>query len=218
MEQKDFFSEILARAKNGEYTDDEYNEIEKKREQQELERFQANADIPKMYLKASIHSELYTEEERTLLKQYVEDVKNGGNTVLILLGDVGRGKTYTCFALMNELQFGTYINMAQLEEKLETAGRYDVHENKEMLLSKYKKCRLFILDEAGRFNDPKTVLQERKTIFKVFDDRYSNDRPYVISSNLNPKEFAEYLGTALTDRLRGRNIKIIFTGESKRGM
>ncbi len=186
---------------------------EKKREQEEWQQRQLSCGMDSDYYGATIKN--LDEKQRKIVEEYIESVKNGKGDFLIILGGVGLGKTYTACSIINELHFGTYLDMPELSLKVNTADRFNSQVNREMLLHDLAKKRLLVLDEVGRYEHKKN--EEQDILFYIMNKRYANNRPTVICSNLDIVKFSEYIGTALTDRLRGKSVKLILEGKSKRG-
>ena len=207
------FTEDLKRLLNiRPMTDTEAREYEAKREQQLRDKFHENCGMDSQYFNATIDSNIFSENDKKQILNFIENINKG--LFLMLFGTVGTGKTYTACAIMNSLLCGTFYDMPELELKLDTASRYGASENREMLLHRLANCRLLVLDEVGRFAG--NNIEEQKVLFYLLNKRYANNRPTIICSNLTPSAFPTYIGEALTDRLKGRNIKLIFNGESLR--
>jgi DNA replication protein DnaC len=196
-------------------TDAEAREYEARMKQQAMDKFHEACGMNNKFFNASLSSEKYSDSQKKALREYVELLKAGKSGFLVLLGDVGLGKTYTACAIMNELLYGTYIDMPELRLKLNTADRYGANENRETFLHRLAGCRLLVLDEIGRFPGKKD--DEQEVLFYLLNKRYENDRPTILCSNFGISDFADFIGAALTDRLKGCNTKIIFDGESLRG-
>ena len=75
--------------------------------------------------------------------------------------------------------------------------------------------RLVIDDLGEEFNDTKgnflAVLDE------TISDRVANERPTVITTNLDVDKFRDRYGRRITDRIRGDGRWVAFAGESMRG-
>ena len=211
----DSFLSSLNLAKTPARTNEEIELYHKEREEREWREKQSNCGMDSDYYEAKIDSNLFTQEQKKILTDYCESVRNGKGDFLIILGDVGRGKTYSACAIINELRKGTYLDMPELSLKVNTADRFNSPINREMLLHDLAKKSLLVLDEIGRYENKKN--EEQDILFYILNRRYANNRPTVLCSNLDKKGFADYIGTALTDRLKGKNIKLILEGESKRG-
>lgn len=200
-------------------SDEEIEEWERRQREDKIRAFKESSGMDSQYYGAILDSEVYKTqyEGETVdnLRRFCSEVMAGKGLFLILLGSVGTGKTYSACAVMNELNYGTYLDMPELNLKLHTADRFGAKENREQLLHRLATCKMLVLDEIGRFAGNQG--QEQEILFYLLNKRYANNRPTVICSNLGVKEFSSYIGQALTDRLKGRNIKIVLEGKSLRG-
>ena len=190
---------------------DEYNRMEMK---EKINNFHKNCGLDSDFFGATIDYEKYSLEVKKLLKQFVEKVKNGEGGFLIINGNVGTGKTSAAAAVMNELLMGTYLDMPELELKLNTADRYNSDENREQFLHKLSRCELLVLDEIGRFPERRQI--EQPVLFYLLNRRFQNKRPTIVITNMSAKELADFLGQALIDRIRSNRIRIELNGKSLR--
>lgn len=212
----DVFEMILENAKSRVCTDEnKIKEWEKRQKQEELRKYQEHCGMDRQYYGAIINSNVFSEKHRNILVDYVNKVQQKMGYFLVILGAVGTGKTYSACAVLNELMCGTYYDMPELRLKLNTADRYGASKNREMFLHELATCKLLVLDEVGRFAGKQD--EEQEVLFYLLNKRYANNRPTIICSNLNAQEFSAYIGQALTDRLKGRNVKLILEGASLRG-
>lgn len=197
-------------------SDEEVKKWEDEQKSREWRDKQGKSGMDSQFYGATIHSNLYSDKQKQVLQDYVKSVEDGKGEFLVILGDVGRGKTYSACAVINELKQGTYLDMLELSLKVNTADRFNSQTNREMLLHDLAKKSLLVLDEIGRYEHRRN--EEQEILFYILNKRYANRRPTILCSNLNKQEFVNYIGTALTDRLKGRNIQLILDGESKRGV
>lgn len=133
-----------------------------------------------------------------------------GSLILVLAGDVGRGKTVAASWWL--LQAVTqrqplFVSAARLSRW----DRYDRAEMDRLLLA----SRLVIDDLGEEFNDTKgnflAVLDE------AVSDRVANRRPTVITTNLTLEAFADRYGIRIRDRIREAGRWQNFAGTSMRG-
>ena len=163
---------------------------------------------------ARIDFEKYSSETVDKLKSFVENVRNRKGGFLIVNGTVGTGKTSAAAAVMIELMSGTYLDMLELELKLNTADRFNSKVNREMFMHRLVQCELLVLDEVGRFPERKSY--EQPILFYLLNRRFQNHRPTVVCTNMSSKEFADFMGQALIDRIRSNRIRIELNGGSLR--
>lgn len=141
---------------------------------------------------------------------------------ILFIGDCGTGKSHlaqslaliacqkgyrvfytTCASLINDLNLGVY------EKTL--AKR----------LRKYIKPDLLVIDEMGHDRLEMEVTKEAHLLFKVIDQRYTQNAPLVFTTNVEEQDWADYLGDpistrAILDRIFHRSIKIEICGPSYR--
>lgn len=194
-------------------SDKEVREYEERERLLKFKEWQGNSGLDADFYGATI--ETARPEIKDQLLQFVDSTNNGEGKILVLIGSVGTGKTYSAAAVMNALGFGTYLDIPELELKLSTADRYGSTETREALMHKLARCRLLVLDEIGRF--PHKRQQEQDVLFYLINKRYQNHRPTILCSNLNGEEFAQHLGEALIDRIKSRRVRIDLNGQSLRG-
>jgi DNA replication protein DnaC len=125
---------------------------------------------------------------------------------LFLTGPIGVGKTHSAWQATRQwvhAQFGAdYRGTPVVENYRSTALfdalRPDVHDNSGRALVKHlqKVDLLFIDDLAAARSSAWT--QER--LFEIFDERYINRRPVIITCDVLPQALAEVVG----DRVRSR--------------
>ena len=192
----------------------EIEEYEQKERQQRINEFHKNCGLDSDFYGATIHFEQYSEETIQKLRQFVENIRNRKGGFLIINGMVGTGKTSAAAAVMNELLMGTYLDMPELELKLNTADRYNSDENREQFLHKLSRCELLVLDEIGRFPERRQI--EQPVLFYLLNRRFQNKRPTIVITNMSAKELADFLGQALIDRIRSNRIRIELNGKSLR--
>lgn len=188
-----------------------YNQMEQK---ERIKVFQRNCGLDSEFFGAYINFEKYSAETIKSLKSFVENVKSRTGGFLIINGTVGTGKTSAAAAVMNELLMGTYLDMLELELKLNTADRYNSQESREQFMHRLVNCELLVLDEIGRFPDRKQM--EQPILFYLLNRRYQNKRPTIICTNMSSKEFADFMGQALIDRIRSNRIRVELNGKSLR--
>ena len=197
------------------HSDEEVSQWEQRQKQEKFTKWQESSGMDKGFYEATVESALFTDEMKLKLNEYIELVRQGKGQFLVLIGKVGTGKTYTASAIMNELEYGTFIDIPEMELQLNTADRFNSQRTREDLMHKWASCRLLVLDEIGRF--PHKKQQEQEILFYLINKRYQNNRPTILCSNLDGTEFATYVGEAVIDRIKSRRIRIDLDGESKRG-
>lgn len=172
-----------------------YLEREKQRVHLEgLERVEASnklADVPKRYWDASFSkypSEI-SEEARALC------LKEDTDTIFILYGSTGRGKTTTlCSAIHARAYAGIcgsfYFTMRNLEMKLRKCRTYGTDEDEEAFMRHLSNIPFLCLDEVGTCYNHAEEVNFLSTLLSA---RYDNCLPTWIATNLTPIEFKAYM-------------------------
>lgn len=150
--------------------------------------------------------------------QALSEVRRGGFEILVLAGDVGRGKTVAAAWWLIEAAAARRRPLFVSAARLSRWERYDPAEMDRLLLA----SRLVIDDLGEEFNDTKgnflAVLDE------TIADRVANRRPTVITTNLTavdmfgakPEDGGRY-GIRIRDRIRESGRWQSFAGPSMRG-
>ena len=161
-----------------------------------------------------------TLDELQLSDDYRADIDrfiNGDLRNLIILGDIGTGKTLTVSAIGQALaekgQTVRYITEYDLMSKLKTG----ISSGKDMddFLDMLYNVDLFVVDEVG---DSKGSEFKSSVYKNIVDKRWSNHRRQTIFvSNLEAKQLAEEVGMAAIDRLTDCGSVLVYRGKSRRG-
>lgn len=141
---------------------------------------------------------------------------------LVMLGDVGQGKTvaaaWCCVEWArgypwNKLPTGSNESpMVWLDgPRLRQLSAFD--ERAADLLASAATAQLTVVDDAGREGDRRAL----EALSDVLMERVDNYRATVLTSNLKGEQFRARYGTALADRLRSCAVVPKLTGSSLRG-
>ena len=137
------------------------------------------------------------------------EIRRGGFELLVMAGDVGRGKTVAAawwLLVAAHQRRPLFVSAARLSRW----DRYDNDAMDRLLLA----SRLVIDDLGEEFNDTKgnflAVLDE------TIADRVANRRPTVITTNLTLDAFTERYGIRIRDRIRESGRWQSFAGPSMR--
>jgi DNA replication protein DnaC len=124
---------------------------------------------------------------------------------------LGTGKTHLSIAFMKKFInagiHSRYITEYQLLE-LYFQKKYDTFDN-------FRTAKLLVIDELG-----KRELQDWQKIVleELISYRYNEQLPTIYITNMNEKEFKEFVGDRVVDRLRENGvIRATLVGESLRG-
>jgi DNA replication protein DnaC len=189
--------------------------LRQRKEQEDAERLEMvkATGIPERYWHTTFdtHSEYKGGIEP--IKLYAKKSKSEYCGVLVILGENGTGKTSIVSALLHVNSNGQYIDMPTLEIELECSRDFSAKQNKADVLAKYTKPAILVLDEIGRFLNQQA---ERQALYYILNARYNKRLNTILVSNLNKKEFGEYIGNATADRIAEKRVIVELTGVSYR--
>lgn len=147
-------------------------------------------------------------------KRYVDlwDEMYENNIGLIMSGRVGCGKTYAAACIANALiDKGVAVHMTNFPEILHSA------ESKADTAKRLNRYKLLIIDDLGVERTSPYALE---VIQYIVDERYSADRPLIVTTNLSKKELYEqdkYEYRRIYDRITEMCLPMVFSGDSRRG-
>lgn len=196
-------------------------EEEKKRETEERERQKKEAfrssGVGEKYLEYTLDDfKTDTDEQRSALdavRTYIQDIRDGKPRSLWLTGTPGTGKTMLACLLTKELG-GRYRKSYRLINEARQADSFSGSEDRNTLIDRYAGYRHLVIDEVGKDTGYKS--DEWNILWQILNERYEQDKPTVLVSNLTKRELAEYLGAHIVDRFTETCRVIEFTGSSYR--
>lgn len=138
--------------------------------------------------------------------------KNNGDGI-ILMGGAGTGKTHLASAIANYLmheslvpvKFGTFANLL---DKMKLA----FHTDKDVV-NQLSNVSMLIIDDLGK---EKYTEWAQQVLFQVIDNRYNNELPLIITTNLRPEELRERFGEPIVSRLMEMCYGIAMNGDNYR--
>ena len=141
---------------------------------------------------------------------------NSGN--LLFVGGTGLGKTFLSACVARAVADRGYSVMYEtaghLFSKLEQA-RFNSTEETRREANKLLECDLLILDDLGTEMPGQFVTA---ALYTLINDRLLENKPMVISTNLNIDELARRYSPQIASRLRGSFSLLTFVGEDIRVM
>jgi DNA replication protein DnaC len=163
-----------------------------------------------------------TPKQKAALKAcqaFAENFKTMGKAKggLIMLGNVGTGKTHLSIAighaLLNQDLSVTYTTIGRLIRKVRNSWS-DKEITEQGLYNAFAKYELLIIDELGIQNGTEN---EKNILFEVINARYEEQKPTILVSNLNPADMINLVGQRITDRIgEGGGNRIVFDWASYR--
>lgn len=143
-----------------------------------------------------------------------EDLFESSRNCLILLGDVGTGKTHLAAAITNTLidrgipvLFGTFTEHLQhIKDEFDNAST-------DTYLSKMKSTPMLVLDDVGKERRSEWT---QSILFDVINYRYEHLLPIVITGNFDDSGLYNYAGNAVASRLNEMSIAVHTKGTDYR--
>ncbi len=139
---------------------------------------------------------------------------NSGN--LLFVGGTGLGKTFlsACIAraVADRGYSVVYETANHLFSKLEQA-KFNANEETRREAAKFTDCDLLILDDLGTEMPGQFVTA---ALYSLLNDRMLENKPMVISTNLNVEEMSRRYSPQLESRLHGGVPRLTFVGEDIR--
>jgi DNA replication protein DnaC len=189
--------------------------LRQRKEQEAAERLDGwkATGMPERYLQHGFETYNGNADQVVKIGEYANASKHIYCGVLVILGGYGTGKTHLSCACLKTNTAGRYVDMPTLEIELECSRDFSAKQNKADTLQKYTKPALLVMDEIGRFQNAQA---ERQALYYILNARYNKKLNTVLVSNLNKKEFGEYIGNATADRIAEKRVIVELTGMSYR--
>lgn len=148
-----------------------------------------------------------------IAKQYAEDFTPKTNTGLIFYGKAGAGKTHLAVAIARHVieQKQTAARVARTVELLagirQTFNEHDGYraESEAELIQKFIYVPLLVLDDLGAEKISDWV---REVLYRIIDERWLEQRPMIVTTNLNLKELEERIGERIVSRIAGICVQV----------
>lgn len=134
---------------------------------------------------------------------------------LLLAGGVGVGKTHEALAAVRALTLSgmrcpwMFTTVADLHAQLRPGARNDG----EVFLRSHCKVALLVLDDIGA---SKSSEWTEEINYRLINDRYQNELPTLLTTNVPPRQFPATLGARVASRLTEMATTVILTGPDRR--
>ena len=140
--------------------------------------------------------------------------QHSGN--LLFVGGTGLGKTFLSACIARTVADRgcsvVYETASRLFSKLERA-KFSSDEDARKEVEKYSKCDLLIVDDLGTEMPGQFVTA---ALYSLVNERLLENKPMVISTNLNVDEMARRYSPQIASRLHGGFNRLTFVGEDIR--
>ena len=138
---------------------------------------------------------------------------------LVLLGNVGAGKTYCASAILHELMLsgksGVFTKVSLLAREIKRGESFGAKESDLAIIKRYVGYDVLVIDEIGRVTSNRQGV-EQDILFDIVNERYGDGKSTILVSNLSGGDFGIYVGAALMSRLKESSKFITFNGDDKR--
>lgn len=190
-----------------------------------MERKLGAALIPARFRDRTFESYIATEPKQvkalTICRDYAENFAEHfkAGRCLLLLGNVGTGKTHLATAIANHIMRATtatavYRTVGGILQHIKGSYDRDSEYSEADAFAAYIKPSLLIIDEVGA---TKPTEFELASLFNIINGRYEEQLPTVVISNLPAGELSGAMGERCVDRLReGGGIAVGFDWQSAR--
>ena len=135
---------------------------------------------------------------------------------LLFSGNTGLGKTFlsACIArtVADQGYSVVYESAGHLFSALEKA-RFEASDENRRAAAKYNECDLLIVDDLGTELPGQFVTA---ALYSLINDRLLENKPTIISTNLNVDELARRYNPQIASRLRGSYKRVAFVGDDIR--
>lgn len=144
------------------------------------------------------------------VKSYISEPRQRKN--LFMYGNYGTQKTFLGCCIVRRFG-GVIITALKLVVEYQSAANFSSKKTQKDVLEYYSGVPMLVIDESGR--GIKSEL-EKEIINYIANERYANLLPFVIITNLGIKEYADFIGKPLVDRLNETCVSCYFDGPSRR--
>lgn len=152
---------------------------------------------------------------REFAAEFPQRYSDGAN--LIFAGLPGTGKSHLALGIAQAIMpqwHSIYVTARELVMRLRATWRQDSYVSEVDLQATFCRTHLLIIDEVGvQFGTE----AERTQLFGIIDDRYREQRPTILLTNLDVDGFREFIGARAFDRLKECGEWVAFDWDSYRG-
>lgn len=174
-----------------------------------------NARIPSMFLNKSLSTFETKLEGRkdviTSAKNFIDHYQRGGRGLLII-GDVGVGKTHIAVSILKELiskgYSGLYYNVIDLLRVIRSSYSNDTNFTENDILEITSNVDMLVLDDLGAENTSGWVLDR---LYSIINKRYEEGKTIIVTTNCKTHDdLVGRVGDRIASRLAEVCIKFEF--------
>lgn len=139
-----------------------------------------------------------------------EALLSGSAANLIIVGGVGRTKTWSAWEVLEQTVAAGYAGLVDFATSADWHDAISPPVDRERLRA-MRSADVLVLDDLGsaRIND-----WERECLLSVVDERWQRARPIIITTNLD--RLTEPLGERLASRIKDGAVLVALGGEDRR--
>jgi len=190
----------------------EEKRIQESHRQEGINNRLAISGIPKRYLDSTLANyKANNQGQKYALRvanSFLNELKTGSDSSLILYGLPGTGKTHLGCALAKEFLINSegrlpkikYASAYRATAEIKSCFSRDSQKTEWDVIREYQNYDLVILDEVGIQFDSNA---EKMIFFQIINGRYEDMKPTILISNLTKSELIEFIGDRCFDRLSG---------------
>jgi len=143
-----------------------------------------------------------------IAKEYAESFGRETTSGLMLYGKAGSGKTHLACAITRniieqkqiQVRFTRIVDLlAEIRKTFDDNEQYRT-ENESELIHRYTSVPLLIIDDLGA---EKTTDWVRQILYQIVDERWIEQKPIIVTSNLNLEELEARFEERIASRVAG---------------
>ena len=143
-----------------------------------------------------------------IVKEYAEGFGRETTSGLMLYGKAGSGKTHLAVAITRhiieqkqiQVRFARVVDLlAEIRKTFNENEQYRT-ENESDLISRYTSAPLLVIDDLGA---EKTTDWVRQILYQIIDERWIEQKPIIVTSNLNLEELEARFEERIASRVAG---------------
>ena len=143
-----------------------------------------------------------------IAKEYAEGFGRETTSGLMLYGKAGSGKTHLAVAIARhiieqkqiQVRFARVVDLlAEIRKTFNENEQYRT-ENESDLIQRYASAPLLIIDDLGA---EKTTDWVRQILYQIIDERWIEQKPIIVTSNLNLEELEARFEERIASRVAG---------------
>ncbi len=142
----------------------------------------------------------------------IKRILESGTGGLFIYGSVGTGKTHILAAIARRASIYKAIAVPNLMLVLRESFKSE-HSTESVIIEKYARANLLLLDDLGAEKSTEYAIQ---SLYLIIDRRWREDKPTIITSNLNLTELAGKLDDRIASRIAGMCEVVKLTGKDRR--